>query len=215
MKMQLGSRLFLVEDERSPKEETIMRNRLRLRMFGVAALLTLFVAGEAGYGQAKKGTQTDTCSTANLPEQIQNKLATSYTGWKVVTPAMFNASDLHIWNSDHSKECPGMITGKFSDSQVGYVLNLIKRENNRTRQQVLYFHPSADGYGVEIVVPPAIVKEELQVIVKTPPEKLADAAETQPHPKIKTDSVSVSEVGSWPTIYYWEQGRIHKIETGD
>src|SRR5690349_11309521 len=116
-----------------------MRNRLRLNMFGVAALLTLFAAGEAGYGQAKKGMQTDICSTANLPEPIQNKLATGYTGWKIVTPALFNASDLHIWNSDHGKECPGMITGKFSGSQVGYVLNLIKRENNKTRQQVLYF----------------------------------------------------------------------------
>src|SRR5260370_31576870 len=108
-----------------------MINRLRLRMFGVVALVTLFVAGEAGYGQAKKRTQTDTCSTANLPEQIQNKLATGYTGWKIVTPALFNASDLRIWNSDHSKECPSMITCKFSYRQIAYFLNLVKLENNR------------------------------------------------------------------------------------
>jgi hypothetical protein len=192
-----------------------MRNRFKLRVLGVIAVLTAWVAGHAAYGQARKGTQMGPCSTSNLPAQIQSKLTTDYAGWKMVTPGLFHASDLRIWNGDHGKECPGMITGKFSDNQIGYVLNLIERQNGKTRQQVLYFHPGADGFSVEIVVPPAIVKGELQVIVKTPPEKLDDAAQTQPHPAIKTDSVSVSEVGSWPTIYYWEQGRIHKIETGD
>src|SRR5215471_17538173 len=79
--------------KQAPQEGDIMKNKFRLRMFSVAVVLTALLAGQVGYGQAKKGTQTDPCSTASLPAEIQNKLTTKYAGWKILTQAW--AIELH------------------------------------------------------------------------------------------------------------------------
>ncbi len=49
---------------------------------------------------------------------------------------------------------------------------------------------------------------EIQVVIKQPPGKYEGE-------NIKTDSVSIGGVEAWPVIYYWKQGRLLKIYTGD
>jgi hypothetical protein len=205
-----------------PKEETITRNRFGLGVFGVVAILTTLVAGQASHGQAQNGTPTDPCAMTNLPAGIQNKLTTKYAGWKIVTPALLHSlnpvqwTDAKDWSmsggfviggfsGDRSKTCPGMVAGKFSDdNQTGYFVNLIRRQNGKTWQRVLYFHPNADGFSVETVVVPSRIKpaDDAEVEIEKMPREMGLR---EYH--IKTDSMVMGE----SLIYYWRQGRLKKI----
>jgi hypothetical protein len=185
-----------------------MRKRFGLGVFGVVAVLTTLIAGQASHGQAQKGMPTGPCSPANLPAEIQNKLTTKYAGWKIVTPDLLSSENRRYWLKDHPKDCPGLVTGTFSDdNQVGYVLNLISR---RKGEQVLYFHPSRDGFSVEILEPmdPTVAALPLEAHLSI--EKLAPG---KYEAAIKTDSVMVTWLESSGTeTFYWKHGRRHVIQ---
>ncbi|HTD23960.1 MAG TPA: hypothetical protein VK738_14985 [Terriglobales bacterium] len=186
-----------------------MRNRFGLGVFGVVAVFATLVAGQASHGQAQNGTETDPCAMTNLPAEIQNKLTTTYAAWKILAPALLTTSEgRRYWLKHHPKECPGILTGTFSDdNQVGYVLELTRRKKGEIWQQVLYFHPSRDGFSVEILNPSRVVDPNFPVSIdKLPPDR-----------SVKTDQVYVTlgdEDGSGVT-FYWKQGRRHKIFSGD
>jgi hypothetical protein len=197
-----------------------MRNRFGLGVFGVVAVLTALVAGQASHGQAQNGTGADPCAMTNLPAEIQNKLTTTYAAWKIATPALLHSLNPKWWpdpkkwsimgglvNPDFSKECPGMVTGKFSDdNQIGYFVNLIRQQDGKTWQRVLYFHPSADGFSVETVVVPSRIKATNQRVLEKMPKEIGLR-----YHRVKTDSVCFygPEDLSF-TVYYWRQGRLKK-----
>jgi hypothetical protein len=189
------------------KEEAIMKKRFGLGVFGVVAVLTTLIAGQASHTQAQKGTSADPCAAAKLPAEIQNKLTTQYAGWKILTPALLATSDDRRLKH-HPKECPGILTGTFSDdNQVGYVLELTRRKKGEIWEQVLYFHPSRDGFSVEILYPSEVVDPRYPVSIDKLP----------PYRSVKTYQVLVTlpdEDGDG-VIFYWKQGRRHKIRTGD
>jgi hypothetical protein len=191
-----------------------MRNRFGLSVFGVVAVFAALVAGQASPGQAQKGTPTDPCATAKLPAEIQNKLTTKYAGWKILTRALlYSDQEICMASDDTCKECPGMVTGKFSDdNQIGYFVNLIKQQNGKTWQRILYFHPSAGGFSVETVQAPSRIEDlqNLEVL-----EKMSKK-DGRRYYHIKTDSVWVRATGEsrW-RVYYWRQGRLKKIEVDE
>lgn len=42
-------------------------------------------------------SQADPCSAITLPKQIQQKLATDYAAWRIVTPDVFDSDDRELY----------------------------------------------------------------------------------------------------------------------
>ena len=153
------------------------------------------------------------CDVKNLPEQIQSSLTGDYAGWKVVIPSTLEASDRATWHENYSKECPGIIKGKFSGDSEGYVLNLVKKAPGKTLQQIVYFEPNESGFSPVVIFPSTAIKI-VTVIRKFAPGKYkpSDGGKSL---FIKTDTIGISQIDAWTEVYYWDGARFHKMVTSD
>ena len=151
------------------------------------------------------------CDLKNLPEQIQSSLTGDYAGWRIVTPNALETSDRGTWLESYSKECPGIIKGKFSGDQEGYVLNFIKRLNGKTLQQVVYFEPNGSGFSPVVIFPSTAIKI-VTVIRKFAPGKYkpSDGGKSL---FIKTDTIGISQIDAWAEVYYWDGSSFRKMVT--
>jgi hypothetical protein len=153
------------------------------------------------------------CDQKNLPDQIQASLTKDYAGWKIVTPSTLETSDRETWLENYSKECPGIIKGKFSGDQAGYVLNLIKRLNGKTFQQVVYFEPDESSFSPVVLFPSTAIKI-VTVIKKFAPGNYKSANGGRSH-LIKTDTIGISQIDAWTEIYYWDGSRFRTMVSSD
>ena len=153
------------------------------------------------------------CDVKNLPEQIQSSLTGDYAGWKVVIPSTLEASDRATWRENYSKECPGVIKGKFSGDSEGYVLNLVKKAPGKTLQQIVYFEPNESGFSPVVIFPSTAIKI-VTVIRKFAPGKYKPSNGGKSL-FIKTDTIGISQIDAWTEVYYWDGARFHKMVTSD
>jgi hypothetical protein len=153
------------------------------------------------------------CDLKNLPEQIQSSLAGDYAGWKVVIPSLLEESDRRTWLDNYSKECPGLIRGKFTGDNEGYVLNLIEKAPGKALQQVIYFEPKENGYSPMVIFPSAAIKT-ITIIRKFAPGRYKPANGGKSL-LIKTDTIGISQIDAWTEVYYWNGSGFRKMVTSD
>jgi hypothetical protein len=158
-------------------------------------------------------TPADPCNPRKIPEQIRSALATEYAGWRIVTPAVLEASDQKEWVDNYSNECPGMISGRFSGNVDGYVFNLIRKRAGKTLQQVVYY-PTSDEKVVPMVIWPRAEAQVPIVISKFPPGRYTSFYDRNSI-SIKTDTIGISKLGAWTLVYYWHGTRFRTILTSD
>ena len=153
------------------------------------------------------------CDLTNLPESIRSSLRTTYSGWKVVTPAMLEISDRETWSQRYSKECPGMIKGRFAGDSDGFVLNLVMKEGGKLFQQIVYFRPDEASFS------PLEVFPRMAIGVQTVIRKFAPGQYKSAHGGrsilIKTDTVGVSQIEAWTEVYYWDKVGFRSIITSE
>lgn len=179
-----------------------MTKRIRDFSLVAAALLLLSLVAVAS-----------PCDVKNLPEQIRSSLSGDYAGWKVVVPNTLEASARGTWLDNYSKECPGLIKGKFTGDSEGYVLNLIRKTPGKTLQQVVYFEPSENGYRPVVIFPSTAIKI-ITVIRKFAPGKYKPAGGGKSL-LIKTDTIGISQVDAWTKVYYWDGSRFLTMVTSE
>jgi hypothetical protein len=153
------------------------------------------------------------CDLRNLPEQIQASLTGDYAGWRIVTPSALETSDRGTWLENYSKECPGIVRGKFSGDQEGYVLNFVKKLSGKTFQQVVYFKPNESGFSPVVIFPSTAIKI-VTVIRKFAPGKYKPSNGGK-SVFIKTDTIGISQIDSWTEVYYWDGLHFQKMVTSD
>jgi hypothetical protein len=153
------------------------------------------------------------CDVNILPASIRESLNTIYSGWRIVTPAVLELSDRETWRENYSKECPGIIKGRFSGISAEYVLNLIKRENGKLIQQIVYFKDDGKTISPLTLFPPTSIKI-VTVIRKFAPGKYRSADGTKAM-TIKTDTIGISQIDSWTEVYYWDNDKFRRIVTSE
>jgi hypothetical protein len=153
------------------------------------------------------------CDPKNIPRQIQASLYADYAGWRIVTPSALEASDRETWLEDYSKECPGIIKGKFTDVDEGYVFNLIQKRGGKTFQQVVYFQHHDDGYITQVLLKPQAISIVL-VIRLFAPGRYKDVTNGKSL-MIATDTIGLSQIGSGTVVYYWDGTIFRRIVTSE
>ena len=153
------------------------------------------------------------CDLMMLPEQLQASLATDYAGWRPVTPNMLESSDRQTWIENYSKECPGIIKGRFTDTGEGYVLNLLKVEGGKTHQQVVYFQEHEKGDIGRVLLKPQATSIVL-VIRLFAPGKYKDLTSGKSL-AIATDTIGLSQIDAGTVVYYWDGAAFRRIVTSE
>ena len=154
-------------------------------------------------------TKADSCLDIKLPEQVRQKLSTAYVGWQIVTAARPPDEDRGTWKDCCAKECPGVIQGKFTDDGQEYVINLIRKTQNKTFQQIILFRENENGLGV-VTIDPSSVVGVVSVIRKGPSGTYRDRYEARSI-KAERDVIIVSEIDAGALAYYWDGTRFRWI----
>ena len=172
-------------------------------VFGIAFLLL--------FGCAT--TWAKPCELKMLPEAIQTSLATDYAGWRPVTPNMLESSDRQTWIDNYSRECPGIIKGRFTDTGEGYVINLLNVKGGKTRQQVVYFQEHENEYTQRAILKPQATSIVL-VLRLFAPGKYRDLISGQSL-TIATDTIGLSQIDAGTVVYYWDGAAFRRIVTSE
>jgi hypothetical protein len=148
-----------------------------------------------------------------LPQAIQTSLATDYAGWRTVTPNMLESSDRQTWIENYSRECPGIIKGRFTDTGEGYVFNLLNVKGGKTRQQVVYFQEHENEYTQRVILKPQATSIVL-VLRLFAPGKYRDLI-TGKSLTIATDTIGLSQIDAGTVVYYWDGAAFRRIVTSE
>ena len=153
------------------------------------------------------------CDLKILPEAIQTSLATDYEGWRPVTPNMLESSDRQTWIENYSKECPGIIKGRFTGTGEGYVFNLLNVKGGKTRQQVVYFQEHEKEYIQRVILKPQATSIVL-VLRLFAPGKYRDLTSGKSL-TIPTDTIGLSQIDAGTVVYYWNGAAFQRIVTSE
>jgi hypothetical protein len=153
------------------------------------------------------------CSLTAVPDTIQASLKNDFSGWKMVVPNLLASWDRDTWLEDYTKECPGMIKGKFTDASDDYVFNLLKFTGKETLEQIVYFHNDGPSYTPLIILKPSKV-DVISVLRLFKPGRYKDV-NTGKSIMIATDTIGLSDIGAGTIVYYWDGKRFRSIITSE
>jgi hypothetical protein len=157
------------------------------------------------------GTRADSCSDIKLPQQVQQRLSTAYAGWQIVTPALLDEYDRRLWSARFGNACPGLIKGKFTDEEEGYVVNLVRKAGAVILQQLIYFRPTNGGFDI-MTIDPSCVVASVSVIRKGPPGKYR-SADTEKSVTVTRETIRSIAMEAGELVYYWDGTRFRSIAT--
>jgi len=184
----------------------------------VAALAVVVSFPCAAFSQTPIQSAT-LCSEASLPAPIDEALRTSFAGWRWLQVSDLDGDDPKLWLEEHPKECPGVAMGHFeAPNRVSYALLLVPNAQHGAvgPWQLVIFGPGSNSV--------QFISKRLErcegkgcfapVIYKEKPGKYVGFDETK-SVHLRLDGIGVEFLEKSSYIYYWWQGRYHKIDTSD
>lgn len=137
-----------------------------------------------------------------VPPEIKAELERKYGGWMIVTSDKLKKDDLHTWKAMHSRECPGVLEGRFADDKQSFAVALVQQEAGKTREQVLLLEEQRGGLKPRVLVPPTEVGV-VNVLVKEPPGRYSSFDQSQTI-KATTDCIVVVQLEARGLLFYWD-----------
>jgi hypothetical protein len=80
------------------------------------------------------------CGAESLPSEIQTRLKTEFTSWKIEDPDGLSIYTKQRWKSEKPLACPGIPTGHFDDSDIpSYAILIVPKVNPQSAYKFLIF----------------------------------------------------------------------------
>ncbi len=173
----------------------------------------------ATFGRTSAAQPSAACSDAALPAPINEALKANFAGWRPLRVSDLDGDDPKLWLQEHPKECPGIATGHFESlDSVSYALLLmpVAEKSAVGPWQLVILKHRLNGTslawkrlerceGKDCFAP---------VIYAAPPGKYGGFDETK-SVHLKLDGIGVEFIQKASYIFYWSEGRYHKIDTSD
>jgi len=194
--------------------------RNHMRPFLAVAVLTLAIGiPRATPGQTSPVQPPAACREAALPDSISQALKANFAGWRPLRVSDLDGDDPKIWLQEHPKECPGIATGHFENpDSVSYTFLLVPLEQRGGvgpwQIVVLGSGSSAAPFAWKRLERCAGKDCFAPVIYRKPPGKYVGFDDTK-SVHLKLDGIGVEFIQKSSYIYYWSEGRYHKIDTSD
>lgn len=186
----------------------MFRARLQLLVCAV-----VFVIVTVCSGQLK-----NSCRTSSLPSGAKALLDTEYGDWRTKDVSDLGADDEGLWMKAHPKECPGIAVGHFEEAnRISYAVLLVPKSELKHGYKIIILgkSPTGDVYTARLLDQAGgEYSSSGLVISRVPPGKYSDFEDTA-SVRAKVDALNVEWIEKAGVLYYWANGKYHKIQTSD
>ena len=117
---------------------------ITLRGVVIASFVLVFLAGEIGICPTAVATKVKPCTLESLPAELQVRLKTGYSSWKIQDSSSLSAKAKARWHSQRPLECPGVAVGQFKTDQISYAVLLVPIEKPDAAYRLVIFTLSGD-----------------------------------------------------------------------
>ena len=153
-----------------------------------------------------------------LPAPINEQLRAKFPLWRPKQLSDMDNGDQQLWlKGPNGKQCPGIVIGHFENADdLSYAVLLVPQSNPRGGHKIVVFSkgPTKDVYSVRLLDHAEGQTYSGLVISKAEPGKYADWENTKSI-QIKLDGLNVEWMEQGAQLYYWSNGRYHKLQTSD
>jgi hypothetical protein len=103
-------------------------------------LLVLTLGWAEGSLAGKQAGTPDLCSVESFPSEIQTRLKTEFSSWKIEGPDGLSTYTRERWKSVKPLACPGIAKGHFDDSDIpSYAILVVSKVNPQSAYKFLIF----------------------------------------------------------------------------
>jgi hypothetical protein len=156
------------------------------------------------------------CNVEQLPAQIQNRLATDFSNWKVQTPENLSHQARLSWEDRKSLGCPGIARGFFNGPQkISYALLLVPSEDPDAAYRFVVFQrqQSSSAYDELIVEKSDDRGASNFSIQRVPISKFFDGASVKKFQVHANEAILVvdsaeNEYGA--DVYFWSNDKFRR-----
>jgi hypothetical protein len=158
----------------------------------------------------------DVCSDDTLPAPIRASLQSNFDGWRPEGLADLGQDDLELWTKNQPKDCPGIAIGHFerADALI-YAVLLVPKSKTGTGYKLVLFSeaPGTNAFTWKLLE--NYEKDNFApVIWKLPPGKYTSYTSGKTI-RLALDGLNVEWLEKSSYIFYWFEGRYHKIWISD
>src|SRR5947209_10238715 len=177
---------------------------MRLRICELLSIVILALA-PVSYGQTKNA-----CRAASLPPAAAAVLDEKYPDWRIKNVTDLVADDQVLWAKAHPKDCPGISSGHFEESdRVTYAVLMVPKAKTRRGYKIIVLKesPSGGSYAAKLLDQAnGEYSDSGLVISKATPGKYSDFyGSTEVH--VKLDSILVEWIEKASVLYYCTNGK--------
>jgi len=158
------------------------------------------------------------CDDSALPASVRDLLKAQFPEWRPKQVSDMDADDQQLWlTAVHGKECPGIAVGHFETAdEFSYAILLVPKSNPGGGHKVVVVSKGApkSAYTWKLLDHAEGQTYSGLVICKAPPGKYSDWENTKSI-RLKLDGIQVEWMEKGSVVYFWSEGRYHKIQTTD
>jgi hypothetical protein len=112
---------------------------LALRAVAVVFSVPVFLAHGTGTSPTAFATKVKPCTLESLPDELQVRLKTEYSSWKIQDFPDLSVKARARWQGEKPLECPGVAVGEFKTSQLSYAVLLVPIEKPDAAYRLVIF----------------------------------------------------------------------------
>lgn len=186
-------------------------------MLGIRLFLTLsllcFSVPNPGYAVQASRAKPRLCDVNQLPAEIQNRLKTDFSTWKVQAPENLSHQARLTWEGKKSPGCPGIVMGLFqSVKQASYAVLLVPSDQPDVAYRFVVFNPQLEtsAYQELTVEKSGVHGASNFFIQKVPVSKFFDEASKKKLQVQATEAILMvysAENEYEADVYVWSKGR--------
>ena len=112
----------------------------------IPVLWMIFVfATPAVMSRSKSVGELPSCGRDSLPAELQHKLETNFSLWKIQDISSLSVRAKERWQGEKPLACPGIAVGQFEiPGQLSYAFLLVPRQKPDSAYRIVVFSPNPD-----------------------------------------------------------------------
>lgn len=190
--------------------------RISPRRILLGLLAVSLVTGTLGTASAAHASTE--CAKAVLPTPINDGLKAKFAQWRVKQVSDMEADEQNLWlKGPNGAACPGIAIGHFvSADSLSYAFLLVPQSDPTGGHRIVVFNKDTtkDAYTWTLLDHADGQTYSGLVISKTEPGKYNNL-ESAKSVRIKLDGLYVEWMEKGAVLYFWSEGRFHKIVVSD
>lgn len=177
---------------------------------------TLLIASLWAIAPPLAAKDSGTCEAARLSTSVNAFLAARFQGWRPKTLGDMDADNQRLWEKAHPDMCPGIAIGHFESTDVtSFAILLVPAKNPSGGYKLVVLKPlRSDNYAVRVLDHADTQAYDGLVITTADPGKYSDFSGTQ-SVTLKVNAVYLEWIEKGAQLFYFANGRYHKLQVSD